>query len=159
MAMKYEFPDPYVKPDPRFKSKLVTKFVNCLMEQGKKSTAQDIFYKAMEVMAERVGTDDPLEVFEEALSNVAPIIEVRSRRIGGMTYQVPSEVYPKRRISLAIRWILEAARNKRGRSMYLRLADELLDAYNRQGTAYERRENAHKMAEANRAFAHFGRRR
>jgi small subunit ribosomal protein S7 len=98
-------------------------------------------------------------VFEEALANVAPIIEVRSRRIGGMTYQVPTEVTPKRRVSLAIRWLLEAARNKKGRPMHLRLADEISDAYRRQGTAYDRRENTHKMAEANRAFAHFGRRR
>lgn len=159
MALEYNFEDPYLEPDPRLKSELVSKFINCLMHGGKKSTAQKIFYRAMEVVGERLETDDPLEAFKTALSNVAPIIEVRSRRIGGMTYQVPSEVDPKRRISLAIRWILEAARNKRGRAMYLRLADEITDAYHRQGTAYERRENAHKMAEANRAFAHFGRRR
>lgn len=159
MTLNYEFPDPYVEPDPRFKSKLVSKFINCLMHRGKKSVAEAAFYKAMDVVAERTERDNPLEVFETALANVAPIIEVRSRRVGGMTYQVPTEVSGKRRISLGIRWILEAARNKKGRPIYLRLADELTDAYRRQGTAYERRENAHKMAEANRAFAHFSRRR
>ncbi len=159
MAFNYEFTDEYLQPDPRFKSKLVSKFINGLMNGGKKSVAQRVFYKAMDVVVERVGADDPLEVFETALSNVAPIIEVRSRRIGGMTYQVPTEVKEKRRIALAFRWMLEASRNKKGRPMYLRLADEIADAYRRQGTAYERRENTHKMAEANRAFAHFARRR
>jgi small subunit ribosomal protein S7 len=159
MSLRYDFPDPYLKPDPRFKSKLVAKFINCLMSRGKTSIGQRIFYKAMELVAERVGKDDPLEVFETALGNVSPIIEVRSRRIGGMTYQVPIEVTAKRRVSLAIRWLIRAARSKRGRSMHLRLADEITDAYRRQGTAYELRENTHKMAEANRAFAHFAKRR
>jgi len=159
MAIQSKFPDEYLKPDPRYKSKLVSKFINCLMQRGKTSTARRIFYTAMDVVTDRVGADDPLETFETALSNVAPIIEVRSRRIGGMTYQVPTEVDNKRRTSLAIRWIIQAARSKSGRPIYLRLADELTDAYNRQGSAYERRENVHKMAEANRAFAHFGRRR
>jgi small subunit ribosomal protein S7 len=159
MAFNYEFKDEYLEPDPRFKSKLVSKFINCLMHEGKKSVAQKVFYKAMDVVGERVDSNDPREVFETALSNVAPIIEVRSRRIGGMTYQVPTEVGEKRRIALSMRWVLEAARNKKGRPMYLRLADEITDAYRRQGTAYERRENTHKMAEANRAFAHFASRR
>jgi len=159
MAFAYTFTDKYLEPDARFKSKLVTKFINYLMRGGKKSVAQGVFYRAMDVVVERVGGGDPLEVFETALSNVAPIIEVRSRRIGGMTYQVPTEVKEKRRIALAIRWMLESARKKKGRPMYLRLADEISDAYRRQGTAYERRENTHKMAEANRAFAHFARRR
>lgn len=158
MPLKYEFPDRYVLPDSRFKSKLVAKFINSLMGRGKRSIAERIFNKAMDLMAEHLGKEDPLEIFETALSNVAPIIEVRSRRIGGMTYQVPTEVNAKRRISLAIRWTIQAARAKRGRAMYLRLADELMDAYRRQGTAYEKRENTHKMAEANRAFAHFARR-
>lgn len=155
MIEEYNFPDPYLEPDPHFDSKLVSKFINCLMNRGKKSVAQDIFYKALDIMSEHVGADAPLEAFRTAISNVAPIIEVRSRRIGGMTYQVPSEVNEKRRISLAMRWILQAARSKKGRPMHLRLADELSDAYRRQGSAYERRETAHKMAEANRAFAHF----
>ncbi len=159
MAIQYVPQDEYLKPDPRFKSKLVSKFINCLMERGKTSTARRIFYDAMEVVTERVDAEDPLEAFETALSNVAPIIEVRSRRIGGMTYQVPTEVDDKRRLALAMRWVIQAARSKRGRPMHLRLADEITDAYNRQGAAHDRRENVHKMAEANRAFAHFGRRR
>lgn len=159
MSLNYNFPDPYLAPDPRFKNKLAGKFINSLMHRGKKSIAQTIFYRAMDVVTERLDKEDAMEVFETALTNVAPIIEVRSRRIGGMTYQVPNEVNEKRRVSLAIRWMLEAARKKRGRPMYLRLADEITDAYRRQGTAYERRENTHKMAEANRAFAHFASRR
>lgn len=159
MGLEYNFPDKYLEPDPRFKSKTVSKFINYLMHRGKKSVAQRIFYRAMDVVAERVDQEDPLETFKTALDNVAPIIEVRSRRIGGMTYQVPTEVNQKRRVSLAMRWMLEAVRNKKGRPMYLRLADEITDAYRRQGTAHTRRENVHKMAEANRAFAHFGRRR
>jgi small subunit ribosomal protein S7 len=159
MPLEYRFKDEHLTADPRYKNLLAGKFINCLMHKGKKSVAQGVFYKAMDVAAERLDKENPMEVFEEALGNVAPIIEVRSRRIGGMTYQVPTEVTAKRRVSLAIRWVLEAARKKKGRPMYLRLADELTDAYRRQGSAYERRENTHKMAEANRAFAHFGSRR
>jgi small subunit ribosomal protein S7 len=159
MTIEYTYKDEYLEGDPRFKDKLVSKFINCLMLDGKKSTAQGVFYRALDMAKERVGEEDGLEVFKTALDNVAPIIEVRSKRVGGQTYQVPVEVTGKRRISLAIRWMLEAARRKKGRPMHLRLADELADAFRRQGTAYERRENTHKMAEANRAFAHFGRRR
>jgi small subunit ribosomal protein S7 len=159
MSLSYEFRDEFLTPDPRFKSKLAGKFINCLQHRGKKSVAERAFYKAMDLVAERLEKENPLEAFEGALANVAPIIEVRSRRIGGMTYQVPTEVTGKRRVSLAIRWIIEAARSKKGRPMHLRLADELTDAYRRQGTAYEKRENTHKMAEANRAFAHFASRR
>lgn len=159
MPQEYDLNDKFLQADPRLKSKLASKFINCMMHGGKKSVAQGIFYKAMDVVVERLDKEDPLEIFETAVSNVAPIIEVRSRRVGGMTYQVPTEVNGKRRISLAIRWVIEAARSKKGRPMYLRLADEISDAYRRQGSAYERRENAHKMAEANRAFAHFSLRR
>lgn len=155
MALKYKSPEVYLKPDPRFKSKQVTKFVNEIMRDGKKSLAQRLFYLAMDIVEERVEDKSPLEVFEQAINNVKPLIEVRSRRVGGMTYQVPTEVPPNRQISLGIRWIWEAANSKRGRPMHLRLADEILDAYRKQGTAYQRRENTHKMAEANRAFAHF----
>jgi small subunit ribosomal protein S7 len=155
----FRFTDKFLYPDPRFKSLLVSKFINCLMMGGKKSVAQTIVYTAMDNMAAKLDSDDPLEVFCAALDNISPILEVRSRRIGGMTYQVPIEVTPKRRVSLAIRWLLEATRKKRGRPMATRLADELVDAYRRSGAAFERRENTHKMAEANRAFAHFGRRR
>jgi len=159
MVLEYEFDDKYLEPDPRLKSKLAAKFINCLMHGGKKSVARRVFYDAMDIVVERLGSDDPLEAFKTAVSNVAPIIEVRSRRVGGMTYQVPTEIKDKRRIALAFRWLIEAARRKKGRPMHLRLADELTDACRRQGTAYERRENTHKMAEANRAFAHFARRR
>ena len=155
MALKYRSTEVYLKPDPRFRSTLIGKFTNCMMRKGKKSTSQRIFYKAMDIVAERVEDKEPLEVFEEAIGNVKPIIEVRSRRVGGMTYQVPTEVRAKRQVSLAVRWVLEAVRRKKGRPAYMKLADEILDAYHRQGTAYEGRENSHKMAEANRAFAHF----
>jgi small subunit ribosomal protein S7 len=159
MTIEYTYDDEYLDGDPRFKDRLVSKFINCLMVDGKKSTAQRVFYKAVDMAKERVGEEDGLEVFKTALDNVAPIIEVRSKRVGGQTYQVPVEVAGKRRVSLAIRWMLEATRRKKGRPIHMRLADELADAFRRQGTAYERRENTHKMAEANRAFAHFGRRR
>ena len=159
MEVKAGLENPYLKPDPRYGSKVVSKFINYLMHRGKKGTAQRIFYRAMDILEERVEDKTGLEIFEEALENVKPIIEVRSRRVGGMTYQVPTEVPPKRRSALAMRWVLEAARGKKGRPMYLRLADELLDAYRRQGTAHDRRETTHRMAEANRAFAHFSIRR
>ena len=155
MGVQSGLDNQYLKPDPRFGSKLVSKFINCLMRRGKKSVAEHVFSRAMDIVEERVEGKEGLEVLEEALENVKPIIEVRSRRIGGMTYQVPTEVPPKRRVSLATRWVLEAARKKKGRPMYLKLADEITDAYHKQGTAYERREASHKMAEANRAFAHF----
>lgn len=158
MALKYRSTERFLKPDPVYDSKLVSKFIGCLMNGGKKSVAEKIFYKAMNIMDERVEDADALEAFEEALDNVKPVIETRSRRIGGMTYQVPAEVPPKRQISLAIRWILEAANAQDGRPMHVRLAEELTDAYRKQGTAYTRRENTHRMAEANRDFSHFSRR-
>jgi len=144
-----------VKPDPRFNSKLAAKFINCLMEQGKKAKAQKLFYQAMDIVADRLDEEHPGEVFEEALQNIQPMVEVRGRRIGGMTYQVPTEVSGKRKVALGIRWLLEAARSKKGRPMEYRLADEIMDAYNKQGSAYQRRESLHRMAEANRAFSHF----
>ena len=159
MALKYRSTERFLKPDPVYGSKLVSKFLGCLMKSGKRSLAERTFYKAMEIVDERVEDKEPLEVFEQAISNIRPVIEVHSRRIGGMTYQVPTEVTTRRQSSLAIRWILEAARGKKGRPMHLKLAGELLDAYHRQGAAYERRENTHKMAEANRDFAHFALRR
>ena len=158
MALKYRSTDRFLKPDPVYNSKLVSKFIGCLMKQGKRSVAERIFCTAMDILDERVEEKGPLEAFEQAIENIKPVVEVRSRRIGGMTYQVPTEVSAKRRTSLGMRWLLEATRAKKGRPMYLRLATELLDAYQRQGAAYERRENTHKMAEANRDFAHFARR-
>jgi small subunit ribosomal protein S7 len=155
MALKYRSTEQFLKPDPVYKSKLISKFVNCLMNDGKKSVAQRNFYDAMDIVAAKLPDSDPAEVFEQAIENIKPMLEVRSRRVGGMTYQVPTEVAPKRQLSLAIRWLLAAARAKKGRPMARRLADEVLDAYNKQGTAWTQRENTHKMAEANKAFAHF----
>ena len=143
-----------LKPDARFNSLLVAKFVNLLMHEGKKSTAESVFYRAMDHIEQKLSRD-PLEVFKQAMDNVKPLIEVRSKRVGGATYQVPIEVTPKRQQSLAIRWILEAARSKKGRPMHLRLASELMDAFKKEGTAYTTRENVHRMAEANKAFAHY----
>jgi len=144
-----------LKPDPRFGSLLVSKFVNCLMKDGEKSVALRVFYRAMDIVAERIKDADPLEAFETAVNNVKPRVEVRSKRVGGANYQVPMPVTKHRQQSLSIRWILLAAREKKGRPMHVRLADELCDAYHRQGAAMTRRENIHRMAEANKAFSHF----
>jgi small subunit ribosomal protein S7 len=158
MALKYRSTERFLEPDPVYGSKLVSRFIGRLMKQGKKAVAEKIFYDAMNIVQERVNDASPLEVFEQALDNVKPVIEVKSRRIGGMTYQVPTEVSPKRQTSLGIRWLLDAARGKKGRPMHICLAEEVLDAYHRQGGAYQRRENTHRMAEANRDFSHFSRR-
>ena len=142
-------------PDPLYGSILVSKFINCMMWDGKKSTAQRSFYRALEILRERIPDVEPVETFHQAMENVKPNIEVRSRRVGGASYQVPMQVNKKRQQSLAIRWMIAAAREKKGRPMAAKLADELVDAYHRQGAAMTRRENIHKMAEANKAFAHF----
>lgn len=144
-----------LKPDPRYNNKLVSKFVNCLMWQGKKSTAQRIFYDALEQIKKRMPDLEPVDVFIQAVENVKPSVEVRSKRVGGATYQVPMQVNRIRQQSLSIRWILGAARAKAGRPMFLRLADEFMAAYRREGEAMTKRENTIKMAESNRAFAHF----
>ena len=144
-----------LKPDPRFDSVLASKFVNCLMHDGKKSIAQRVFYNALDVIGERVSGEEPIEVFTQAIENIKPMIEVRSKRVGGATYQVPTPVNQKRRQTLAIRWILAAIRDKKGRPIHLRLAEELISAFNREGAAMTTRENVHRMADANKAFAHF----
>jgi small subunit ribosomal protein S7 len=144
-----------LKPDPKFKSLLAGKFINCLMTSGKKSVAQQVFYDALDVIKEKIPDKEPIEVFHGAVENVKPYIEVRSRRVGGAAYQVPMQVNKNRQQSLAIRWILGACREKKGRPMYLKLSEEFLAAYNREGTAYTKRENVHRMADANKAFAHF----
>jgi small subunit ribosomal protein S7 len=146
--------DSLLKPDPRFKSKLVGKFINCIMYAGKKSTAQRLFYGAIDEVCKKVKDKDPVEIVTTAINNVKPIIEVRSRRVGGATYQVPVPVPPKRQTSLAIRWLLIASRGKKGRPMAQKLADELLAAFKGEGDAIKKREDVHKMAEANKAFAH-----
>jgi small subunit ribosomal protein S7 len=144
-----------LRPDPKFKSLLASKFINCLMYSGKKSTAQDVFYSALDVIKEKLPDKDPIEVFTTAVENVKPYIEVRSRRVGGAAYQVPMQVNRNRQQSLAIRWILLAVREKKGRPMFQKLAEELSAAYNKEGAAYTKRENVHRMADANKAFAHF----
>jgi len=144
-----------LKPDPKFKSLLAGKFINCLMTSGKKSVAQQVFYDALDVIKEKIPDKEPIEVFLGAVENVKPYVEVRSRRVGGAAYQVPMQVNKNRQQSLAIRWILGACREKKGRPMFLKLSDELLAAFNREGSAYTKRENVHRMADANKAFAHF----
>ncbi|RKY25202.1 MAG: 30S ribosomal protein S7 [Planctomycetota bacterium] len=144
-----------LKPDPVYDNKLVSKFVNCLMWDGKKSVAQSVFYGAMDIISKKIKDASPLEVFEKAVNNVKPILEVRSKRVGGASYQVPMQVSSKRQQSLAFRWILASARSKKGMPMRERLASELIDAYNGRGGAMTTRENIHRMAEANKAFAHF----
>ncbi len=143
-----------VPPDPIYNDVLVAKLINRIMWDGKKTIAQKIVYGAFEVIREKMGKD-PLEVYHKALDNVRPILEVRPRRVGGATYQVPIEVQEPRKTSLAIRWIVNAARAKSGRPMKIRLAEELMNAYNNTGVAVKKREDVHRMAEANRAFAHY----
>ncbi|MEO1496955.1 MAG: 30S ribosomal protein S7 [Planctomycetota bacterium] len=144
-----------LKPDPQYGSLLASKFINCLMVGGKKSTAQAVFYNALDTIKERMPDEEPIEVFTQAVENVKPAIEVRSKRVGGAAYQVPMQVNRARQQSLAIRWLLTAIRDKKGRPTHLKLADELVAAYNREGVAMSRRENVHRMADANKAFAHF----
>jgi small subunit ribosomal protein S7 len=155
MAKKFTASSVQLKPDPKFNSKLVSKFVNCMMWDGKKSTSQAIFYDAMDIVSGKIKDVPPVEIFETAINNVKPLLEVRSKRVGGASYQVPMQVNPKRQQSLAFRWILASARGKKGKPMCQRLAAELMDAYNKQGGAMTTRENVHRMAEANKAFAHF----
>jgi small subunit ribosomal protein S7 len=144
-----------LKPDPKFNSLLAGKFINCLMYDGKKSTAQNVFYDALEAIASKVDDRPAIEVFEQAIENIKPYIEVRSKRVGGASYQVPMQVNRNRQQSLAFRWLLIAVRDKKGRATHLKLADELLAAYRKEGAAITKRENTHRMADANKAFAHF----
>lgn len=143
-----------VLPDPKFGNQTLAKFMNHVMISGKKSVAERIVYGALDVVAEKT-SKDPLEVFEEALENVAPMVEVKSRRVGGATYQVPVEVRPSRRTALAMRWLVEYSRGRGEKSMALRLAGELIDASQSKGAAVKKREDVHRMAEANKAFSHF----
>ena len=143
-----------VLPDPLYNSKLVTRLINNIMYDGKKGVAQKIVYGAFDIIKEKTG-NDPLETFEAAMENVMPVLEVKARRIGGATYQVPLEVRPERRQTLGLRWITSYARLRSERTMKERLAGEIMDANNQQGSAYKKREDTHKMAEANKAFAHY----
>lgn len=152
---KFKSTERFLKPDPLYQNLIVAKFINQLMWEGKKSVAQSVVYDAMAVIQKRVKDQEPLEVLLTAINNVKPHVEVRSKRVGGATYQVPMEVNRKRQQTLAIRVIINNARGRKGKPMRNRLADELLDAYNRQGASITWRENTHKMAEANKLFAHF----
>ena len=144
-----------LKPDTRYGSLLMSKFINCMMWDGKKATATRVVYEAMDQIKKKMPDADPVVIFTEALANVKPSLEVRSRRVGGANYQVPMQVKPKRAESLAMRWIIGAIRSKSGRPTHLRLAEELMAAYQRQGEAMSKREQTIKMAEANKAFSHF----
>ncbi|WP_038034800.1 30S ribosomal protein S7 [Thermopetrobacter sp. TC1] len=143
-----------INPDPKYGDVVLSKFINCLMYDGKKSVAERIVYEALDRIAEKT-RQDPLQVFHQALENVKPQVEVRSRRVGGATYQVPVEVRPERRQTLAIRWLIQAARNRNEYTMVERLSGELMDAANNRGAAVKKREDTHRMAEANRAFSHY----
>ena len=144
-----------IEPEPRYNSVLVSKFTNGIMERGKRSLAQKIFYGAMDIIEQQVTDSEPIVVFDKAMEMVRPKVEVKSRRVGGATYQVPVEVRPERRNALAIRWIISFAKARSGRTMSEKLAAELLDAYNERGGSVKKRDDTHRMAEANKAFAHY----
>jgi small subunit ribosomal protein S7 len=154
MPRRREVPKREILPDAIYSSQLVTKFVNVLMRDGKKSTAQRIFYDAMNTIAERT-SDDPMKVFKRAVENVKPGVEVKSRRVGGSTYQVPVEVRPSRRLALSIRWLIQAAAGRGEKQMNLRLSNELMDASDSRGGAVKKKEDTHRMADANKAFSHY----
>ena len=153
MSRKHRAQIREVLPDPRYQDVVVTKFVNCLMRGGNKAVAERVFYSAMDQVEKKTG-DDALKIFKKAISNLKPSVEVKSRRIGGATYQVPVEVRPARRQSLAIRWLRDYSRGRSGKTMTDKLADELIDAANSRGGAFKKKEDVYKMAEANKAFAH-----
>ena len=155
MPRRREVPKRDIAADPLYQSQLVTKFINCIMSGGKRSTAERILYKSFDIIKDKTG-DDPLKVFKKAIDNVKPSLEVKSRRVGGSNYQVPVEVNPNRRLSLAIRWVSSYARERGdGKTMQEKLANEFMDAANMRGGAVKKREDTHRMAEANKAFAHY----
>ncbi|MBN1841992.1 MAG: 30S ribosomal protein S7 [Deltaproteobacteria bacterium] len=154
MPRKGEVPKRNILPDPKYRSELVSKFINCMMKDGKKSVSESIVYRAFD-MIEKKTKEPPLKVFEKAMENIQPIIEVKSRRVGGSTYQVPVEVRKTRRKALGIRWLIAFARKRSEKTMAERLAAELMDAANQRGAAIKKREDTHRMAEANKAFAHY----
>lgn len=154
MPRRREVPERTIIPDSKYESKLVAKFITSIMRDGKKSTAESIIYNAFEIIEEKT-KESPLKIFEQALENAKPIIEVKSRRVGGSTYQVPTEIRPSRRTALGIRWIIGFARARAEKGMARKLAGELLDAANKRGATIKKREDTHRMAEANKAFAHY----
>jgi len=154
MPRRREVPERKIIPDSKYNSKLVSQFVSCIMRDGKKSVAESILYNAFNVIQEKTG-EEPLQVFEKAVDSVRPVIEVKSRRVGGSTYQVPTEIRPSRRTALAIRWLLTYAKSRPEKSMARKLAAELMDAANQKGATIKKKEDTHKMADANKAFAHY----
>lgn len=154
MPRRREVPKRQILPDPLYGSQLITKFVNVVMVDGKKSVAERILYNALKVIGERT-SDDPMKVFKKAVDNVKPAVEVKSRRVGGSTYQVPIEVAPSRRLALSMRWLIQSASRRGEKTMDIRLANELMDAATNRGAAIKKREDTHRMAEANKAFAHY----
>ena len=144
-----------LRPDAKYHNRLASKFINCMMWSGKKTIAEGIFYDALDQISQKIKDIPPIEVFERAIENVRPNVQIRSKRVGGSNYQVPMSVNPRRAQSLAIRWILDASRGKKGKPMALRLAAEFIDAYNNSGAAVTTKDNVHRMADANKAFAHF----
>lgn len=154
MPRRREVPKRKIIPDPKFKSPMVARFINGLMRRGKRSLAEKLIYGALDQVAERT-KDDPLKVFEKAMENIRPVVEVRSRRVGGSTYQIPVEVRPERRVALTIRWMIQHAKSRNEKGMMSKLAGEIMDAANGRGGAVKKREDTHRMAEANKAFAHY----
>ncbi len=154
MARRREADKRQILPDPKYNDLLVARFINCLLKQGKKSIAEGIFYGALDVVGEKTN-EDPVKVFKKAIENVSPRLEVKSRRVGGATYQVPVEVKESRRAALSIRWMIQNAKSRSGKSMSEKLTGEILDAYNNVGGAIKKKEDVHRMAEANKAFAHY----
>ena len=154
MPRRREVPKREIIPDPKYQSRLVAKFVNGLMRRGKKSTAEQIMYNALDIIADRT-KEDPVRVFEKAVDLSKPMVEVKSRRVGGSTYQVPVEIRPERRTALSIRWLIGFARSRGEKSMHAKLAAELMDAANGRGASVKKKEDTHRMAEANKAFAHY----
>jgi small subunit ribosomal protein S7 len=144
-----------VLPDPVYRDVLVTRVITMIMKKGKKSLAENLFYGSLDIVKEKMNTDDPLPVFKKAVNNVKPMLEVKSRRVGGATYQVPIEVRPQRQTTLAIRWLINMARSRGEKDFRSRLAAEIMDAFNKTGSAVKKKEDTHKMAEANKAFAHY----
>ena len=157
MPRNYKSTAQYLKPDPKFGSMLATKIINKIMLDGKKSTAQAVFYEALDLASQKLPDVEPVEIFTQAIENAKPMVEVRSKRVGGANYQVPREVKKNRQQSLAIRWVIDNSRKKKGKPMAQRLAEEFVDAYNGTGASVQCKENIHKMADANKAYAHYAR--
>ena len=155
MSRRVEVPKREILPDPIYNSQLVTKFINVVMKDGKKSTAERIFYDALELIGERAEGADPMKVFKKAVDGVKPVVEVKSRRVGGSTYQVPIEVRPGRRLALSMRWLIASAKKRGEKTMHQRLAGEFMDAASNRGAAIKKKEDTHRMAEANKAFSHY----